>query len=119
MLRLPSKIWFAFHFLMIDHLVYCKNTLHQVTLDKRYVAFEQDLFNRKNGSEIQRQAIYARKDISLQRFWVKCTKFLHMVQTMLLALFHFDGKIPTMPKTLIIMKALQEHVYSLREALFF
>lgn len=55
-LRLPSKTRFACHFLMIDRLVECRNALAQVTLDEGYVAFERDLFNRKNGGEVQRRA---------------------------------------------------------------
>jgi len=42
-----------------------------------------------------------------------------MVELAFFVLHHFDGKILAVPKAWIIMKSLQEYVYSFREAPFF
>jgi len=104
---------------MIDHLVDCKQAVYNVTLDETYMAFEFELSKRKNEMEIQAKAKRVRLNIHSEDFWIQCNNFLHMVEPVLLCLCHFDGKVLAMPKAFVMMAALKDHIYSLKEAPFF
>ena len=56
-----------------------------------------------------------RKNIRSDELWEECTKFVKVVERVLVALLEFDGKVPAMPRDWVVMSTLKEHVYSLRE----
>jgi hypothetical protein len=111
---MPSQTRFAVNFLMISRVVECKSALIRVIMDETYVQFEASLDRRQNGDILSARARIARNDIHSESFWLECDNFLHMVEPVIIALRVFDGKAPAMPKAWLVMKTLQEHVWSLR-----
>jgi len=117
-LRLPALTHFATNFLMIDRLVECKQALQHVVVDEGYMTFEFSLEKRTNRRLVMHRAKEVRMNIHSEAFGVRCDNFLHMVEPVLVALRHFDGKIPAMPKAWLVMKNLRDHVYSLKNPPF-
>ena len=117
-LRLPALTRFATNFLMIDRLVDCKQALQTVVADDGYMDFEFSLAGRRNGRLVHRRAIDVRLNIHSEEFWSRCKNFLFMVEPVFIALRHFDGKKPAMPKAWLIMQDLKKHVYALKDPPF-
>lgn len=52
-LRMPSKTRFAVNYLVIERLVVCKSALIRLINEPEYMAFENSLFQRKNGPALK------------------------------------------------------------------
>ncbi|MBE3102980.1 MAG: DUF domain-containing protein, partial [Bacilli bacterium] len=117
-LRLPALTRFATNFLMVDRLVDCKQALQTVVADDSYMTFEFSLQSRTNGRLVMRRAIDVRLNIHPEEFWSRCKNFIFMVEPVLIALRHFDGKKPAMPKAWLVMHDLKKHVYALKDPPF-
>lgn len=117
-LKVPPQTRFATNYLMIERLLKLQQPLNNMVIDAEWHVFVQTLFNRQNSHQLQTKARNVRNSIRSDEFWENCTKFVKVVEPVLLALREFDGEVPAMPRAYVIMSDLKEHVFSLREPPF-
>ena len=86
-----------------------------MVLDPKSQSFVNTLWDRQHSQRLHTKARNVRNDIRSDEFWEECTKFVKVVEPVLIALREFDRKVPAMPRAWVVMSTLKEHVYSLRE----
>ena len=95
---------------MIDRLIKLKQPLNNVVLDVEWQSFVDKSWDRQNRCRMHTKARNVRNDIQSDEFWEECTKFVKVVEQLLVALQEFDEKAPTMPQAWVVMSTPKEHV---------
>jgi hypothetical protein len=106
MLLNPTKTQFKTNFLMVERSFKLGLAIEQIVADPNWTIFVNTLHDNHCQKSLTKAKVI-RVNIKWDEFWDSCANFVHMVESILMSLWAFDGKQPWIGRAWLLMKTLE------------
>ena len=111
-LLMPGQTRFASHYIMISRLLEVRGALEQSVVDPEWRTYEtKKTLSARDKAKISRDV---KRVVLDDVFWEQCSNFKWMTKPVVHALREFDAKESALGKAYVILRDLENHVFSLR-----